>query len=160
MGNHIPTTIDGWKKSKRRKLLKKTTNERSGLPKDPKTGKAKGGPGRPKGVPNKVTGEAKRMIALAFEGVGGLEQLIEWAKDHQTAFYTQVYAKLIPLQVQGEINANIKDGDGKLLAASLEHAFHRIIDAQSEQKQFTDKSGDNKTPLLIEARAIRSTEPR
>ena len=57
--------------------------------------------GRQKGTPNRVTTEAKTALALAFEGLGGVDALIEWAKDNQTEFY-KLYAKLLPVQVAGE----------------------------------------------------------
>lgn len=58
------------------------------------------GPGRPKGVPNKVSGLAKDAVAKVFEDIGGVAQMGEWAKANPTQFY-QIYAKLLPLQVNG-----------------------------------------------------------
>lgn len=58
------------------------------------------GPGRPKGVPNKVSGVAKESIARVFEEIGGVEKMAEWAQEHPTQFYN-LYAKLIPVQVDG-----------------------------------------------------------
>lgn len=91
---------------------------RSNLPKDPKTGKVLPSPGRKKGIPNKITREAKEMIALAFEGLGtkndktGLQMLIETANKSDSmrmTFYTQLYAKLIPVSVQGTVDVNVED---------------------------------------------------
>lgn len=64
----------------------------------------KPGPGRPPGSRNKTTTLAKEAIALAAEGLGGTERLIEWAKEtpeNEKAFWTQLYSKLMPLQVAG-----------------------------------------------------------
>jgi len=58
------------------------------------------GPGRPKGIPNKVSGLAKDAVAKVFEDIGGVAQMAEWARANQTQFY-QIYAKLLPLQVNG-----------------------------------------------------------
>ena len=61
--------------------------------------------GRPKGSPNKTTALAKEAIALAAEGLGGTNRLIEWAKEdpkNESAFWTTIYPKLLPLQVSGE----------------------------------------------------------
>jgi hypothetical protein len=58
------------------------------------------GPGRPKGVPNKVSGLAKDAVARVFEEIGGVENMAEWARENQTAFYN-LYSKLLPLQVNG-----------------------------------------------------------
>ena len=63
------------------------------------------GPGRPKGVPNKMTGEVKQMVLDALQGAGGVEYLIEKAHDPKTAgaFLTLV-GKVIPLQVKNELS--------------------------------------------------------
>ena len=64
------------------------------------------GKGRPKGSPNKTTMEAKKAIALAAEGLGGVEALIGWVrKDEQNEriFWSSIYTKLLPLKVHGEV---------------------------------------------------------
>ncbi len=58
------------------------------------------GPGRPKGVPNKVSGVAKDAIARVFDEIGGIEHMADWAREHPTQFYN-IYSKLIPVQVDG-----------------------------------------------------------
>lgn len=65
----------------------------------------KGGPGRPKGIPNKTTIVAKEAIALAAEKLGGTKRLVEWAKSdprNETVFWGTIYPKLLPLQVAGD----------------------------------------------------------
>lgn len=60
--------------------------------------------GRKKGTPNKTTQLAKDAIALAAEGLGGADRLISWAKEdpaNERAFWTQIYTKLMPVQVAG-----------------------------------------------------------
>ena len=71
----------------------KKSQRKSNLPPGP-------GPGRPKGVPNKVNGLAKDAVARVFEEIGGIANMAMWAKDNPTQFY-QLYAKLIPVQVDG-----------------------------------------------------------
>lgn len=56
------------------------------------------GKGRKPGALNKTTKEAKEAIELAFHGLGGVNALIDWAKDNQGAFYTSIYPKLLPVQ--------------------------------------------------------------
>jgi hypothetical protein len=63
--------------------------------------------GRAKGTPNKTTSAAKEALSLAFQGVGGVEALTEWATDNQTEFY-KLWAKLVPLEVSGEGGEPIK----------------------------------------------------
>lgn len=51
---------------------------------------------RPKGSLNSTTILAKQAFQLAFDKIGGIEALAEWAKDNKTEFYKQ-YARLIPI---------------------------------------------------------------
>lgn len=63
------------------------------------------GRGRPKGSKNKVSAEAKAVIAEAAEGLGGAERLLEWAKSdpqNEKAFWATIYPKLLPLTVAGD----------------------------------------------------------
>jgi hypothetical protein len=65
-------------------------------------GKGKAGPGRPKGVQNKTTQEAKAAIALVAANLGGAKALEDWVladKKNEFAFWTVIYPKLLPLQV-------------------------------------------------------------
>lgn len=57
--------------------------------------------GRPKGVPNKLTTTAKAAIQQAFEELGGVQALVEWANTSPATkgtFY-QLYGKLIPMDI-------------------------------------------------------------
>lgn len=61
--------------------------------------------GRVKGTPNKTTLIAKEAIATAAEKLGGTERLVTWAnldEKNESAFWTTIYPKLLPLQVSGE----------------------------------------------------------
>jgi hypothetical protein len=68
-----------------------------------KVGDGTPGPGRPRGLPNKVTAEVKTMVLQALSDAGGVEYLVERAKDPRTAsaFLTLV-GKVIPTQITGE----------------------------------------------------------
>ena len=57
-------------------------------------------PGRPKGVPNKVSRIAKEAIADVFEELGGVAAMAIWASENQTSFYN-MYSKLLPIQLNG-----------------------------------------------------------
>ena len=60
--------------------------------------------GRPKGSLNKTGVAAKEAIELAAKGLGGAPRLIEWAKEdkiNERVFWSNIYTKLLPLQVSG-----------------------------------------------------------
>lgn len=85
------------------------------------TGKfAKGNPGKPKGALSHTTRSVKEAIELAAEGLGGKQRLIDWCKEdpkNESAFWTSIYPKLLPLQVTGE-------GGGPLLVGWLDGDSH------------------------------------
>lgn len=67
-----------------------------------KKGEKRPGQGRPKGSTNKVTAELKDMILSALDESGGVEYLVDRARDPRTAgaFLTLV-GKVLPMQVTG-----------------------------------------------------------
>lgn len=62
----------------------------TGKPKPPNAGK-----GRKKGVPNKTTASVKEALSMAFHGIGGVNELIEWGKANKTEFY-KLWSKMLP----------------------------------------------------------------
>lgn len=65
----------------------------------------KRGRGRPKGSKNKVSAEAKSVIAEAAEALGGSARLLAWAQldpSNEKAFWTTIYPKLVSLTVAGD----------------------------------------------------------
>lgn len=70
----------------------------------------KPGPGRPPGSRNKTTIAAKEAIALAAAGLGGTERLVKWAQEdplNERAFWSTIYPKLLPLQVDADVKASV-----------------------------------------------------
>ena len=67
----------------------------------PKVGDGTPGPGRPKGVPNKVTGQLKEMILKALDDAGGADYLLTQAQTNPNAFLTLV-GKVLPMTVAGD----------------------------------------------------------
>ena len=68
------------------------------------------GPGRPKGSLNKTTSLAKSVIAEAADRLGGTDRLVAWAKENasnERVFWGTIYPKLLPLQVNAEIEGSI-----------------------------------------------------
>ena len=89
------------------------------------------GPGRKKGVPNKITMVAREAVAMAFEGIGGVPKLIEWAKksdENRKIFYTMVWPKIIPLQVGMDPNNPITVTHIELVAPAIEEAARAAVD--------------------------------
>lgn len=55
-------------------------------------------PGRPKGSVNKVSKTMKEAFKEAFEQLGGVPKLVEWAERNPDKFYTLV-ARLLPVDI-------------------------------------------------------------
>lgn len=62
--------------------------------------------GRQKGSLNKTTVAARTAFQMAFDGVGGADALIAWAKENPTDFY-KLYSKLIPQDVNANVGGDI-----------------------------------------------------
>lgn len=80
----------------------------------PKIGKNRGnaGKGRPKGALNKTTLAAKDAIAKAADTLGGVDRLVEWVKEdekNEHTFWGSIYPKLLPLQVNGDMNIGMSE---------------------------------------------------
>ena len=72
-------------------------------------GGLRAGAGRPKGATNKIPRVAKENIIRAFEDLGGIEGLVNWAKldaKNQGEFY-KIYGRLLPIE------NNISGADGE-----------------------------------------------
>ena len=59
--------------------------------------------GRPVGSKNKFT-TLKSAFIEAFEEIGGVDNLIEWARCNQTEFY-KMLARLMPREIHADVNA-------------------------------------------------------
>lgn len=82
-------------------------------------------------TPAKLTRDAKAMIQLAFEDLGGLPRLVEWANNPANlgTFYTQIWGKIIPKDIKAEVDQSItievvKFGDDQY---ALQHNGDRVI---------------------------------
>jgi hypothetical protein len=86
---------------------------------EPKIGKNMGnmGKGRPKGSPNKTTQTAKEAISEAASELGGAARLVAWAKEdplNERAFWSSIYPKLLPMQVNAHVNFTHEDALNEL----------------------------------------------
>ncbi|MEM9880457.1 MAG: hypothetical protein AAF066_19370 [Pseudomonadota bacterium] len=66
--------------------------------------------GRKKGTPNKTTVAAKQAISMAADKLGGVDRLVNWAKEdpaNEKVFWAQIYTRIVPLEHDGEIGVVI-----------------------------------------------------
>jgi hypothetical protein len=64
------------------------------------------GPGRPKGSLNKTTRAVKEALEEAFEELGGVPSLVQWARRDPHGFYT-IWGKMLPK----DMTVTGKDGE-------------------------------------------------
>ena len=65
------------------------------------------GPGRPKGSKNKITAATEQNIVKTFEALGGVPQMVAWARENPTDFYTKLYVKLVPKDIRAEHSGGV-----------------------------------------------------
>lgn len=53
--------------------------------------------GRTRGTPNRVSATARDNIIAAFDGMGGVPALVDWARANPSDFY-RIYARLLPIE--------------------------------------------------------------
>jgi hypothetical protein len=69
-------------------------------------------------TPTKLCKDAKANIQLAFEELGGLTRLVEWANNtpqNLTSFYTQIWPRIVPKDIKSEITG----AEGKELVIKI-----------------------------------------
>lgn len=87
-----------------------------------------GGPGRPKGSPNKLTKTVKQAFEEAFNALqadpGKPYALAEWGKKQPDKFYL-IASKLIPTKVEAEVDdvTNLTDTQRAARLAALTNAL-------------------------------------
>lgn len=69
------------------------------MPRGSKPGERRGG--RKRGTPNKLTATNKARLEEAFQRLGDVDALVEWASEERTEFY-RLWGKLIPSDVKLE----------------------------------------------------------
>lgn len=63
--------------------------------------------GRTKGTLNKSTAATKQALQEAFERIGSVPALAEWAQENRTEFY-KIWVRLLPTEVTGADGGDIK----------------------------------------------------
>jgi hypothetical protein len=87
----------------------------------------KPGPGRPRGLQNKITVELKQMIEGALEEVGGQKYLVSLARKRPEVF-CQLLVRLLPKAVELGFNGSL---DVNLYQERLETARRKAAEAKS-----------------------------
>jgi hypothetical protein len=54
--------------------------------------------GRQSNTRNVLSGTVKKNIQLVFDGLGGWEAMLNWARENRDVFYGSVYPKLLPTE--------------------------------------------------------------
>ena len=75
-----------------------------------KKGRQKTG-GRKAGTLNKITVAVKDVIAMAAKRIGGLDRLVKWineSPENERLFWSHMYMKLLPLQINTKIERTDK----------------------------------------------------
>lgn len=67
------------------------------------------GAGRAIGQQNRLTRQAKENLEEAFFKLGGTAALVKWAKANKGEFYTKLWARLIPKDVQVNPGQGLED---------------------------------------------------
>ena len=75
--------------------------------------------GRKKGTPNKQTKEVKQNLIEAFEKLGGLDGMVDWASKNQGEnlgeFY-KLWVKVLPVEMKTDLTSS----DGTLQPISIQ----------------------------------------
>jgi hypothetical protein len=74
----------------------------------PPKGKSNNPKGKPVGTKSRQTVAVKQCILNAFEHIGGVKNLVKWAQENETEFYTKMWVKVMPQEITGEDGEDIK----------------------------------------------------
>ena len=61
--------------------------------------------GRQRGVTNRFTGAFREAVQEVYNGLGGHEAFLDWAKLNQGEFY-KICSRLIPVEIKGDMNTH------------------------------------------------------
>lgn len=70
-------------------------------PGNPKSG------GRAPGVPNKFTASFREAVLFVYQGIGGHEAFLKWARENPTEYY-RIAARLIPAEMRSDENRTVQ----------------------------------------------------
>lgn len=101
-------------------------------------------PGRPKGSVNKVSKTMKEAFKEAFDQLGGVPKLVEWAERNPDKFYTLV-ARLLPVDITSndeaitptvvKVNLIAPNASPKAELERIEARIHGSVPLQPDDEQ-------------------------
>lgn len=97
--------------------------------KSPAGNLTRAGMGRPKGSLNRTTKAAKVLIEAVAEGLGGADRMLAWCQEdpaNEKAFWTGIYPKLLPVQLQGDKNNPVEMNVTHGLSPALASVFDAV----------------------------------
>jgi hypothetical protein len=80
-----------------------------------------GNHGKLPGTRNRITREVKEILEEVFDKHGGVPALLKWAETHETEFYTNLWSKLIPRDL------NLTIGMDQRLLDAIEETRDRVL---------------------------------
>jgi hypothetical protein len=98
--------------------------------------------GRKVGVPNIHSRSVRESILEAYRRIGSVDRLIEWIKEspvNEYAWWTTLWPRLLPLQVHGEVDVNVRLSPEELMRKLAERnlpldVFGADVPTESEMK--------------------------
>ena len=88
-------------------------------------------------TPTQLTRDAKAAVQIVFEDLGGICRLTEWANaspQNLTAFYTQIWPRIIPKDIKSELTGK----DGKELTVNIVKFGVNAVDTDIEDAVCSD----------------------
>lgn len=84
---------------------------------------------------NKLTSDAKHIIQMAFQDLGGLPRLIEWANNpaNTGTFYTQIWSKIIPKDIKSTVTG--EDGGPVKMVIAWDDEAKKVSTEDDEEDE-------------------------
>lgn len=73
---------------------------------------------------------ARECVMIAFEMIGGVEAMADWAGKNKDLFYTRMYTKIMTKEVEIHASEGIEDLLARLDAAPRRDHSHEVMDAE------------------------------
>ncbi len=107
------------------------------------------GSGRIKGTSNKNSVEVRKAIESVFQDAGGNAYLLKFAQENPQAFLTQIWVKILPVQVNASVGVNVD------FSHILEQARNRAVSTlDSDTPSIAEKMPRNKLPKRLSRNSI------